>query len=238
MMNRLNSIHSQGYIHRDLKPANVVIGNDSNEAHFIYLIDFGLAKKESSTNPPIEATKGKTAAQTAEEEAANIIDPKTGKKKTAMQTLREYMVEEQDNFRVVGTAMYAALAAHLPNKKYLKKDDVESLLFLLSYFGVGQLPWRYKTNQEGLEKMMQYKFDIKPKELFPPEVFPPQFARLFEYIRYIPDDQEADFAYMERELLNAAQQAKVDPSLLIALDWMNCRPLVTQSPQFQQQQRA
>ena len=49
--------------------------------------------------------------------------------------------------------------------------------------------------------MMQYKFEIKPKELFPAEVFPPQFARLFEYIRYIPDDQEADFTYMERELL-------------------------------------
>lgn len=47
------------------------------------------------------------------------------------------MVEEKDNFRVVGTAMYAGLAAHLPNKKYLKKDDIESLLFLLSYFGVG-----------------------------------------------------------------------------------------------------
>jgi len=47
------------------------------------------------------------------------------------------MVDEQDNFRVVGTAMYAALAAHLPNKKYLKKDDIESLLYLLSYFGMG-----------------------------------------------------------------------------------------------------
>lgn len=71
------------------------------------------------------------------EEKENVIDPKTGKKKTAAQTLREYMVEEQDNFRVVGTAMYAALAAHLPNKKYLKKDDIESLFFLLSYFGMG-----------------------------------------------------------------------------------------------------
>lgn len=51
LMNRLESIHSQGYIHRDLKPANVVIGQDAKEAHFIYLIDFGLAKKENSTNP-------------------------------------------------------------------------------------------------------------------------------------------------------------------------------------------
>jgi serine/threonine protein kinase len=137
-MNRLASIHSQGYIHRDLKPANVTIGNDNSEAHFIYLIDFGLAKKESSTNPvavdPLSKTLNKA---NGEEDPENLIDPKTGKKKTAMQTLKSYMLDEKDNFRVVGTAMYAALAAHLPNKKYLKKDDIESLLFLLSYFGVG-----------------------------------------------------------------------------------------------------
>lgn len=138
-------MHSQGYIHRDLKPANVVIGNDSTEAHFIYLIDFGLAKKESSTNPvPVDPKTGK--AMEDNDAKDTIIDAKTGKKKTAHMTLREYMLEEQDNFRVVGTAMYAALAAHLPNKKYLKKDDIESLLYLLSYFGMGQLPWRYKTN--------------------------------------------------------------------------------------------
>lgn len=137
-MNRLASIHSQGYIHRDLKPANVTIGNDSTEAHFIYLIDFGLAKKESSTNPVTADPLSKTMKNTGvEDDPENIIDPKTGKKKTAMQTLKSYMHEEKDNFRVVGTAMYAALAAHLPNKKYLKKDDIESLLFLLSYFGVG-----------------------------------------------------------------------------------------------------
>ena len=81
-MNRLNSIHSQGYIHRDLKPANVTIGNESNEAHFVYLIDFGLAKKENSTNPPIDPKSGKAAAD--DEEPVNVIDPKTGKKKTAL----------------------------------------------------------------------------------------------------------------------------------------------------------
>jgi len=113
----------------------VVIGSDASEAHFIYLIDFGLAKKENSTNPVTVDKNGKTVDDNEPKE--NVVDPKTGKKKTAQQTLREYMLEEQDNFRVVGTAMYAALAAHLPNKKYLKKDDIESLLYLLSYFGVG-----------------------------------------------------------------------------------------------------
>ena len=87
-MNRLNSIHSNGYIHRDLKPANVVIGNEGSEAHFIYLIDFGLAKKENSTNPVPEPV-GKGGKVTsgggtiADEEKENVIDPKTGKKKTA-----------------------------------------------------------------------------------------------------------------------------------------------------------
>ena len=78
---------------------------------------------------------GNLVAGQTNEEIVNIIDPKTGKKKTAFQTLKEYMDDEKDNLRVVGTAMYAGLAAHLPNKKYLKKDDLESLLFLLSYFG-------------------------------------------------------------------------------------------------------
>ena len=69
-----------GYIHRDLKPANVVIGEDVNEDHFIYLIDFGLAKKESST--PMPDNKG--GHQATEDDKASIIDSKTGKKKTAM----------------------------------------------------------------------------------------------------------------------------------------------------------
>ena len=101
-MNRLASIHSQGYIHRDLKPANVVIGNDSSEAHFIYLIDFGLAKKESSTNPIPNDPANKSMKAGTDDDPENLIDPKTGKKKTAMQTLKSYMLDEKDNFRVVG----------------------------------------------------------------------------------------------------------------------------------------
>lgn len=52
--------------------------------------------------------------------------------------------------------------------------------------------------------MMQYKYDIKPKDLFPSDIFPPQFPKLFEYIRALPDDDEADFTYMERELIQAS----------------------------------
>ena len=57
------------------------------------MIDFGLAKKESSTNPPID-TKGKKDGTGPDNDPESLIDHKTGKKKTAMQTLKEFMVEE------------------------------------------------------------------------------------------------------------------------------------------------
>ena len=92
-----------GYIHRDLKPANVVIGSDVSEEHFVYLIDFGLAKKESSSPPAAPADWTKQAAGRGpvppgavptEDERASVVDSKTGRKRTAMQTLQIYMDEE------------------------------------------------------------------------------------------------------------------------------------------------
>jgi len=52
--------------------------------------------------------------------------------------------------------------------------------------------------------MMKYKLEIQGSELFPSEVFPPQFIRLFDYIRALPDDTEPDYIYMEQELIQAA----------------------------------
>jgi hypothetical protein len=43
------------------------------------LIDFGLAKKESSTNPIVD----KNGKPIDDDPKENVIDPKTGKKKTA-----------------------------------------------------------------------------------------------------------------------------------------------------------
>ena len=46
IIERLEYLHSKYLIHRDIKPANLLIGN--NDPYIIYLIDYGLCKKNRS----------------------------------------------------------------------------------------------------------------------------------------------------------------------------------------------
>ena len=66
MIQRIEFVHSKGYIHRDIKPGNFVIGKGENSKK-IYIIDFGLSKRyiDKNTKQHIPYKEGKGLTGTA-----------------------------------------------------------------------------------------------------------------------------------------------------------------------------
>lgn len=71
LIKRVEYIHSRRIIHRDMKPDNFAIGDGKN-AHKVYVIDFGLAKKfMNSKNEHIAYREGKGLTGTARYASVN-----------------------------------------------------------------------------------------------------------------------------------------------------------------------
>jgi serine/threonine protein kinase len=66
MIERIQYVHSKGYIHRDIKPGNFVVGL-GDKSKIIYIIDFGLSKRyiDKNTNKHIPYKEGKGLTGTA-----------------------------------------------------------------------------------------------------------------------------------------------------------------------------
>nr|GEV29131.1 casein kinase 1-like protein 10 [Tanacetum cinerariifolium] len=160
LINRVEYMHSRGFLHRDIKPDNFLMGL-GRKANQVYIIDYGLAKKYRD-----------------------------------LQTHKHIPYRENKN--LTGTARYASVNTHLGIEQS-RRDDLESLGYVLMYFLRGSLPW------QGLKagtKKQKYDRISEKKMLTPVEAlcksYPSEFTSYFHYCRSLRFDDKPDYSYLKR----------------------------------------
>ncbi|KAK6915339.1 Protein kinase domain [Dillenia turbinata] len=160
LLNRVEYMHSRGFLHRDIKPDNFLMGL-GRKANQVYIIDYGLAKKYRD-----------------------------------LQTHKHIPYRENKN--LTGTARYASVNTHL-GVEQSRRDDLESLGYVLMYFLRGSLPWQ--GLKAGTKKQKYDKISEK-KMLTPVEVlcksYPSEFTSYFHYCRSLRFEDKPDYSYLKR----------------------------------------
>ncbi|TKY51917.1 Casein kinase I isoform delta [Spatholobus suberectus] len=125
-----------------------------------------------------------------------VIDYGLAKKYQDLQTHKHIPYRENKN--LTGTARYASVNTHL-GVEQSRRDDLESLGYVLMYFLRGSLPWQ--GLKAGTKKQKYDKISEK-KMLTPIEVlcksYPLEFTSYFHYCRSLRFEDKPDYSYLKR----------------------------------------
>lgn len=131
----------------------------------------------------------------------------------------ESHIPYRDNKDLTGTARYASINTHLGIEQG-RRDDIESLVYVLIYFMRGSLPWQSMKGQgkkEKYEKIMEKKLTFSIP--FLTEGLPKEFEEILSYVRCIYFSDEPNYEFIRQKLLDVAKKEKLDLSMR-DYDWM------------------
>ncbi|KAI8360022.1 putative casein kinase I, partial [Mortierella sp. GBAus27b] len=102
----------------------------------------------------------------------------------------------------VGTARYASINIHC-GREHARRDDVESVGYMLLEFMIGSLPWSgisARNSRQGWAKMKDIKENTDMDELC--DGLPRGFMTYIGYTRSLRFDEEPDYEYLRTILRN------------------------------------
>ena len=102
---------------------------------------------------------------------------------------------------LTGTARYASINTHLGIEQS-RRDDVESIAYVLVYLAKGSLPWQSvakdEENGEKYKKMSETKFTLTPEKIC--EGLPAEFTLFLRYCRSLNFEDKPDYLYLRKLL--------------------------------------
>lgn len=104
----------------------------------------------------------------------------------------------RENKNLTGTPRYASVNTHLGIEQS-RRDDLESLGYILIYFCHGILPWqgiRARTKKEKYDKIQEKKRNMSPDLLC--RGLKREFAIYLNYVRSLRFDDKPDYAYLRK----------------------------------------
>eukprot|EP00470_Lotharella_oceanica_P000697 CAMPEP_0170174264 /NCGR_PEP_ID=MMETSP0040_2-20121228/7494_1 /TAXON_ID=641309 /ORGANISM="Lotharella oceanica, Strain CCMP622" /LENGTH=376 /DNA_ID=CAMNT_0010415825 /DNA_START=185 /DNA_END=1315 /DNA_ORIENTATION=- len=102
----------------------------------------------------------------------------------------------RDKKKFTGTPRYASICTH-HGIEQSRRDDLESLGYMLMYFNLGKLPWqglKARTKQEKYDKIGNRKESIPVETLC--KGFPREFALYLNYCKELRFAQKPNYAYL------------------------------------------
>ncbi len=118
---------------------------------------------------------------------------------------------------VIGTVRYISMNAHLGNEQY-KKDDLESLAYMMIFFIKGELPWqniKAKSRKEKYTKIYQKKKNTVNSELC--NFLPDEIKSFVNYILNLNQKQNPDYEKLMNLISNLMKKYGYNNDL--QFDW-------------------
>ena len=146
-----------------------------------------------------------------------LLDFGLAKKYRSSKTLEQKPMMK--NKKLTGTARYASINA-LKGYDQSRRDDLESIGYVLAYLLRGNLPWQgivVKTKEEKYAKILYKKQYISPEQLL--IGYPSELVNYIKYCKYLEYDQEPDYNYLTTLFINIIKN-ELNEEVDYKYDWI------------------